>query len=176
MKTLVMGAVLAALAICAYAATMPGQSASATINGKTISIKYASPAVNNRAGKLFGKDGTIGHDPTYPVWRAGANEATVLHTDADLTIGNVNVPKGDYTLYVNLANPASWELVINKQTGQWGTDYDAKQDLGRAKMTMAKPPAMVEQLKYTLSAAGGNRGKLELAWENVAASVPITVK
>ena len=107
--------------------------------------------MNGREGKLFGKDGRIAQDANYPVWRAGANDATALHTDADLDIGGLKVPKGDYTLFVNLANPASWELIVNKQTGQSGLEYDAKQDLGRVKMTMSKPPAMVEQLKYTLT-------------------------
>jgi hypothetical protein len=86
------------------------------------------------------------------------------------------VPKGDYTLYVNLANPAAWELIVNKQTGQGGMTYDEKQDLGRVKMTMGKPPALVEQMKYTLSGTSGNKGKLELAWENVEASVSFTAK
>jgi DUF2911 family protein len=165
-----------ALAALGVAETKRGMVETATINGKKLSISYSSPAVNNRAGKLFGKDGTIGQDGTYPVWRAGANEATAFHTDADLTVGTLAVPKGDYTLYVNLANPAAWELIINKQTGQFGTDYDAKQDLGRVKMTMSKPPAPVEQLKYTLKSTGGNKGTLTLAWENVSASVPLTVK
>ncbi|HEV2445299.1 MAG TPA: DUF2911 domain-containing protein [Candidatus Sulfopaludibacter sp.] len=169
-------AALAALAGVAAAATIDGQSAAVTIGGKTISIKYASPAVNGRVGKLFGKDGQIGSDPNYPVWRAGANSATAFHTDADVTIGSLLVPKGDYTLYVNLADPARWELIVNKQTGQWGLDHDASQDLGRVKMTMSKPPAMVEQLKYTLTGAGGNKGKLQLSWENETASVDFTVK
>ena len=177
MKTIYSGAIATlALAALAAAATMTGQTASVTIGGKTITIKYSSPAVNHREGKLFGKDGTIGHDDTYPVWRAGANEATALHTDADLTIGSLSVPKGDYTLFVNLANPDQWELIINKQTGQFGTEYDAKQDLGRVKMTMSKPAATVEQLKYTLSSTGANRGKLELAWENHAGTVNFTAK
>jgi hypothetical protein len=77
-----------------------------TIGGKTISITYSSPKVNGREGKLFGKDGRIGQDPTYPVWRAGANAATKLHTDADLDLGGLAVPKGDYTLFVDLTDPA----------------------------------------------------------------------
>ena len=77
-----------------------------------------------------------------------------------LDLGGLTVPKGDYTLFVNLANPASWELIVNKQTGQSGLEYDAKQDLGRVKMTMSKPPALVEQMKFTLSNTGGNKGKL----------------
>ena len=169
-------AVLIAAASLASAETKSGLTESVTIGGKTIGIKYSAPAVNGRAGKLFGKDGTIGSDQNYPVWRGGANAATAFHTDADLDLGGLAVPKGDYTLFINLANPASWELIVNKQTGQSGMTYDAKQDLGRVKMTIGKPPAMVEQLKYTLTGAGGNKGKLQLDWENVAASVTFTVK
>jgi DUF2911 family protein len=146
------------------------------IRGKTIAITYSSPKVNGRAGKLFGKDGRIGQDPTYPVWRAGANAATKFHTDADLDVGDLVVPKGDYTLYVDLTDPAKWQLVINKQTGQWGLTYNKDQDLGRVSMSMAKPGALIEDLKYTLSEEGSNKGKLTLAWETVVASVPFTVK
>lgn len=147
-----------------------------TIGGKAISISYNSPKVNGRVGKLFGKDGRIGQDPTYPVWRAGANPATKFHTDADLDLAGLAVPKGDYTLYVDLTDPAAWKLVINKQTGQWGLTYNQAMDLGRVAMTMSKPPALVEDLKYTLSDDGASKGKLTLSWENVVASVPFTVK
>ncbi len=177
MKTLLACAgILVAGAILILAETKTGQTASVTINGKAITISYSSPAVNGRVGKLFGKDGTIGQDSTYPVWRAGANAATALHTDAALDIGGVAVPKGDYSLFVNVGNPDAWELIVSKQTGVSGLDYDAKQDLGHTKMTMSKPPAMVEQMKFTLSSAGGNKGKLELAWENHVGSVTFTVK
>jgi hypothetical protein len=157
-------------------AQSPPASESATIAGKKISIAYSSPRVNGRVGKLFGKDGRIGQDATYPVWRAGANAATTLHTDADLDFAGLAVPKGDYSLFVDLTNPAAWTLIINKQTGQSGLEYDKAQDLGRVPMTMSKPPALVEALKYTLSSEGNNKGKLTLAWENVVASVPFTVK
>jgi predicted small secreted protein len=177
MKSILISAtVLIAAASLASAETKSGLTESVAIGGKTIGIKYSAPAVNGRVGKLFGKDGTIGSDQNYPVWRGGANAATAFHTDADLDLGGLAVPKGDYTLFINLANPASWELIVNKQTGQSGLEYDAKQDFGRVKMTVSKPTAMVEQLKYTLSNAGGNKGKLQLAWENVVASVNFTVK
>jgi hypothetical protein len=168
---------LALIAVSAFVAaeTKSGQTESVTINGKTITIQYSSPAVNGRVGKLYGKDGQIGTDQNYPVWRAGANAATAFHTDANLDLGGLSVPKGDYTLFVNLANLGAWELIVNKQTGQSGLDHDPKQDLGRVKMTMSKPPSLVEQLKYTLSATG-NKGKLQLAWENVVASVAFTAK
>jgi hypothetical protein len=156
-------------------AQSPAETESKTINGKTISVSYASPRVNGREGKLFGKDGRIAKDRTYPVWRGGANAATKLHTDADLDIGGLAVPKGDYTLFIDISDPDNWQLIVNKQTGQWGLTYNKDQDLGRVKMTMSKPPALVENLKYTLTEEGG-KAKLTLAWENKVASVPVVVK
>ena len=61
----------------------PAATETTVLAGKTVTISYSSPGVKGRAGHLFGKDGKIGQDPTYPVWRAGANSATKLHTDAD---------------------------------------------------------------------------------------------
>jgi hypothetical protein len=154
----------------------PAATETAVIAGKSVSITYNSPSVKGRAGHLFGKDGKIGQDPTYPVWRAGANSATKLHTDADLEIGGLSVPKGDYTLWVDVSDAAHWVLVINKQVGQWGTIYDKAKDLGRVPMTMEAPPALVEHLKYTIASAGAGKAKLTLAWENLCGSVAISAK
>jgi hypothetical protein len=170
--------------LIASAATLTAQKAPASpaatettvLAGKTVSISYSSPAVKGRAGKLFGKDGKIGQDPTYPIWRAGANSATKLHTDADLDVAGLAVPKGDYTLYVDLSDPAKWVLVINKQTGQWGTVYNKAQDLGRVPMIMDTPPILVENLKYTLANTGAGKTRLTLAWENLAGSVEVSAK
>jgi hypothetical protein len=159
---------------CAYALDSPKAQASTTVDGKKITIDYNAPSVHGR--KIFGDGGRISHDPNYPVWRAGANSATAFHTDADLEVGDLSVPKGDYTLYVSLADPDHWELIISKQTGQWGLTYNKDQDLGRVKMQMSKPSAPVETLKYTLYSEGGNKAKLQLAWDQYVASVPITVK
>ena len=129
-----------------------------------------------RGRQIFGAGGLLSRDPTYPVWRAGANAATSLHTDADLEIGSLQVPKGDYTLYVLVADPENWQLIINKETGQSGLDYDAAKDLGRVPMSMSKPPSLVETYKMTLSEEGPNAAKLQLEWEQHTASLAITVE
>lgn len=153
----------------------PPATATATIAGKVITIEYSSPGVKGRAGHIFTKDGLISKNKGYPVWRAGANAATKLHTDADISLGRLKVPKGDYTLFVDITDPGNWVLIVNKQTGQSGLAYDKVQDLGRVKMTMTKPTALVENLKYTIDNLGGTTGKLTLAWENHEASVLIAV-
>lgn len=153
----------------------PPATATATIAGKTITITYSSPRVRGREGKIFTKDGLIGHDSQYPIWRAGANAATTLKTDADLTIGGLNVPAGTYTLFVDISDPAHWVLIVNKQTGEWGLSHDGAQDLGRTAMTVTATPALVEDLTYTITDNGGGKATLTLAWENVSASVPVAV-
>ena len=67
-------------------------------------------------------------------------------------------------------------MIVNKQTGQSGLEYDEKQDVGRVKMTMSKPSAPVEAFKITLAPAGGKKGTLTMAWENTVATVPFTVE
>jgi hypothetical protein len=151
----------------------PPAETSVTIAGKMIAIKYSAPSVRGR--QIFGDGGIVSKDRTYPVWRAGANAATAIHTDADLDIKGLAVPKGDYTIYV-LVKPEPWQLIISKQTGQWGAGYNQAQDLGRVPMDMSKPPAQIETYKMTLSSTGASTGKLQLEWDNFVASVPFTVK
>ena len=157
----------------AYAQSPPAQ-ASVTLAGKKLSIMYSAPSVHGR--KIFGAGGVISRDPTYPVWRAGANSATSFHTDANLDIAGLAVPKGDYTLWVALSDPEHWQLIVNKEIGQWGLNYNQKMDLGRVPMMMSKPASRIETYKMTLSNTGTNSGKLQLEWDTYIASVPITVK
>ena len=181
MKSILICAATVAVAASLVWAQQPGRrqplsppaETSVTIAGKALTIKYSAPSVRGR--KIFGEGGVVSQDSTYPVWRAGANAATAFHTDADLDIKGLAVPKGDYTIYV-LVNAQPWQLIINKQTGQSGMTYGQNQDLGRVRMDMSKPPAPIETYKMTLSSTGANAGKLQLEWENTIASVPLTVK
>jgi hypothetical protein len=169
MKLVSKVAAISLVAALIAAAQSPRAEATVTVGGKVVSVKYSAPSVRGR--QIFGAGGLLAMDPTYPVWRAGANSATALHVDGEMTLGTLTVPKGDYTLYVSVKDPNAWELILSKETGQWGLTYNPKMDFGRTKMTMSKPPALVEQLKYTLTPT-----KLELSWENHTASVPIAFK
>ncbi len=155
-------------------AQSPAATARVSIGGKALSIRYSAPSVRGR--QIFGPGGLLSKDPTYPVWRAGANEATTFTTEAALDLNGTAVPRGTYTLYVVVGNPNAWELVISRQTGQWGLDYDPKRDLARIPMTMSVPPTLVETLKYSLTDRGMGRGELRLEWERHVAVVPFTVK
>jgi hypothetical protein len=149
----------------------PEANAKADFGGKIVNINYSAPSLRGRPMLDIMKN-----DSTMPVWRAGAQDATLLHTDADLDVGGVAVPKGEYTLFVSLQDPAKWQLVVNKQIHQWGLTYNKDQDLGRVPMTMGKPAAKVETLLWSVVSSSGNKGRIQLEWDNYAASVPVTVK
>ncbi len=140
------------------------------IDGKKLTIAYSSPSI--RARKIMG-----GLVPYGAVWRTGADNATTFQTGADLVIGDngLKVPKGTYTIYT-LPGANEWQLIVNKQTGQWGTEYSQRQDLGRVKMNVAQTPAPVERLKIELSSTGPKKGLLKMSWERTEVSIPITVQ
>ena len=164
---------LAAFSTTASAQQSPAAETTVTIAGKAITINYSAPSVRGR--KVFSDDSFLKADSTYPVWRAGANDATLLDSKGELTIGDLKVPAGQHTLYI-LLDKAGWKLIVNNEVGQSGATYDQKKDLGRVAMKTAKTPALVEKMKFTLTATGGNKGRLTLEWENTSASVDFTVK
>ena len=116
-----------------------------------------------------------GLEPYYKVWRAGANDATLLQTSSDLEFNGLIVPKGEYSLYV-WPEPQQWQLIINKQTGQSGLEYQRDLDSGRVAMSMSRPPKPIERYRITLTKTGPTKGRLTLAWENTVASVDFGVR
>src|SRR5215813_8842767 len=146
----------------------PHETTEFSLNGKKITVTYGRPYMKGR--KIMG--GLVPYDQ---VWRTGADEATVLTTEADLMIGNLAVPKGSYAVFT-LPSESGWKLIVNKVDKQFGAfDYDKKQDLGRVDMKVGKTSAPVEQFTITLAKAGSG-GVMKLEWENTSASVDIKVK
>lgn len=173
MRKLKMAAVLVLVGIVGIAAAQekkaplsPRQTANyAFADGKKITVDYGAPSMRNR--KIMGQLVPYGK-----IWRTGANEATGFVTDTDLDIGGTKVPAGKYTLYT-LPGESSWQLVINKQTGQWGTEYDEKQDLARIPLTVGKTSGPVETMKFSFDGSGGTSTKMNIEWENTKLSVPV---
>jgi hypothetical protein len=145
----------------------PRDSVSATIGGATVTVNYGRPSKRGR--EIFGALVPYGTP-----WRTGANEATAFTTNRALRFGAVTVPAGRYTLFTLPAKDGPWQLIINKQTGQWGTAYDAAQDLVRIPMTVGPTPAVVEQMQITVAASGA-AGELAVLWDRTKAAATFTV-
>ena len=168
-------ATLTAIAACAATVAQgqeqrksPHETVKATIDGATITVEYGRPSMKGR--KVMGELVPFGK-----VWRTGADEATTLTTDKELQIGGTIVPAGKYTLFT-LPGQTDWQLIVNKQTGQWGTEYDQKQDLGRVPLKKTATSAPVEQLTISVDKNPAGGGLLRIAWENTALTAPVTVR
>ncbi|MEY4957347.1 MAG: hypothetical protein RL409_1604 [Gemmatimonadota bacterium] len=135
--------------------------------GGMVIVDYGRPSVRDRT--VWG--GTL--VPFDTVWRTGANDATHLFTSRTLTMGDVIVPPGAYTLFVQHARTGTW-LLVNKQVGQWGTIYSAANDLGRVPMQMSATPSHVEEFTIVVRAINATRGAIEMSWGPSMVSVPFT--
>jgi len=146
----------------------PPATASVELKSGSITIKYGAPSMRGR--KIMGELVPYGQ-----VWRTGANDATTFATNTALKIGGTVVPAGTYTLYT-LPGATSWMFIVNKQTGQWGTEYQQGQDLARIPMKVTKLAAPQEKMSISFENTSGNSTDLHIKWENTDASVAITAQ
>lgn len=137
----------------------------ASLSGPSrIAISYGQPHARGR--KVEG-----GLVPLDTVWRFGANMATTLHTDVDITLGELQLPRGDYTLFILYAR-TGYTLIVNRGTGQWGTDRDPAKDIGRVALvsrTMAEAESalsiyLVPEAPQPGTGYAELRGALRIKW------------
>jgi hypothetical protein len=146
---------------------VPRDSVEVTVSGKKISVSYGRPEMRGR--KIMGD-----YVPYNRVWRTGAGQATVLTTEADLELGGMDIPRGSYSLYT-FPTATLWKLIVNKQTGQWGTTYNSQQDLARVALEKRTLQNSVERLTFALERKGNGSGLLKIEWEHTSLSLPFSV-
>ena len=133
-------------------------------NGLTVKVDYCRPYKKGR--QIFG-----GLVPYGQVWRTGANEATRIKFDQNVTVAGQPLKAGEYTLWT-IPSQQGWTVVINGETGQWGTNYNQKKDVFRAAISSRPHSPMAEQ--FTISFAPATAGTdMILAWDTTEAIVPI---
>jgi hypothetical protein len=141
----------------------PRDTVRASIGGADVWVDYGRPMKRGR--EIFG---TV--VPWNAVWRTGANAATQINTSADLVIGGATVPAGKYTLWT-LPTTNGWKLIINKETGQWGTEYHPQQDLVRVDAKVETLTTPMEQMVVAFEP-----GALTITWDRTKVSVPVAKK
>jgi hypothetical protein len=140
----------------------------ARIGAAAFTVDYGRPLARGRV--LLGN--VIPYDR---VWRTGANAATQFTTSAPITLAGLALPAGTYTLWT-MPHARGVELIVNRQTGQWGTRYNAAHDLGRAPMRVETLAAPVEQFTISIEPVDGRRGTLTMAWGTFRWTAPIEVR
>jgi hypothetical protein len=138
--------------------------------GGIVLVDYGRPSVRERT--VWG--GTL--VPFDSVWRAGANDATHLFTTRTLAFGGGGtIPPGMYSLFIRHTSSGTF-LIVNNQTGQWGTEYDKSQDASVVVMSLKDAPSFVEELTVTVKNTGGMSGAIEFAWGAKVATANFTAR
>ena len=142
----------------------PAESVKFDQNGLAVQVDYCRPYKKDR--EIFGKLLPYGQ-----IWRTGANEATIFETKQDIKVGDKALKAGKYTLWT-IPNADSWTIVLNSETGQWGTNHDEKADVLRVDVPTGKTAATIEQLTIAFAAAEGGTDMV-LRWDNTEVKVQI---
>jgi hypothetical protein len=159
------------------------------VGGKWIEILYGRPLRRQRdlfgSGVDYGKavnDVATPELPAPPVWRAGANVSTRLHTDVALNFAGAMVPPGDYTMFLDLKGPAQWTLIVSRwaaqlkfdtqdKTALWGAyGYTPDKDVARIPMKVETLPFDIEQLTWSFLDMTNDSGRVALMWGKTLAS------
>ena len=143
----------------------PRDTVRSTVGSAAITIDYGRP--RKRGREIFGVV-----VPWDQVWRTGANAATGFTTDHDLVIGGAAVPAGSYTLWT-LPSRGGATLIINRQTGQWGTDYEPAEDLVHIPLRETRLPQTVEDFTISIDSTGATSGVLRLRWDTTQWEAPL---
>jgi hypothetical protein len=138
------------------------------IGNAIFTIDYSRPL--RRGRKLLGDVLPYDH-----VWRTGANAATQFMTSAPIKLAGMQVPAGKYTLWT-IPHTGGVDLVVNKQTGQWGTEYDGSRNLGIAKLTTQALTTLVEEFTISVISIDTQHGTLVMEWGSFRWTAPIEVR
>jgi Protein of unknown function (DUF2911) len=142
--------------------------ARATIGAATFSVDYGRPLARGRT--LLGN--VISYDR---VWRTGANAATQFTTSAPIRLAGLSLPAGTYTLWT-VPHVRGVDLIVNRQTGQWGTEYSRARDLGTAPMKSDSVKTPVEKFTISIEGRDSRHGTLAMAWGTFRWTVPIELQ
>ena len=131
-----------------------------------IRVDYHRPEVRGR--KIWGDLVPYGQ-----VWRAGANENTVITFGGPVTVEGQPIPKGSYGLHM-IPTESTWTVILSKNSTSWGSfTYDQKEDALRVTVK-PRPAEMQEALSYTFDDPHPDSAVMTLRWEKIA--VPFQIK
>ena len=132
----------------------------------SVQLIYSRPAMKGR--KIFGDLVPYGK-----VWRTGANQATRIKFNDDVSIGGKPLKAGEYALFT-IPNENEWEIIINKGSENWGTVYKQEDDLLRVKVKPSRLANAVESFTMQFENLKPSSTDLTIMWDKTAVSIPIS--
>lgn len=165
----VLGFLVCVSAALALAQRNPRATSKLDVGGKFVMIEYGRPSLKGRDMLAMAEPGKV--------WRMGADKSTTFTSDGKVSFGKVTIPEGAYSLWLRKTGDKSFDLVFNRKTGQWGTQYESIDDLASVPMTLTEGTESVEIFTINLNKSSKrNSGELELLWGKAVLKADFTVK
>jgi hypothetical protein len=149
-------------------APSPTQSIKQDFGVSSVELIYSRPSIRGR--KIFGD-----LVPWNAVWRTGANSATRIKFNDDVTFGGQPLKAGEYAIYT-VPGQNEWEVIVNKGSANWGTEYKKEDDIFRVKAKPVELPYSIQSFTMGFSDVTATSCKLQMMWDNVYIDVPITTE
>jgi tetratricopeptide (TPR) repeat protein len=147
-------------------APSPTQTLQQDFGISTVQLIYSRPAMKGR--KIFGDLVPYGK-----VWRTGANQATRIKFNDDVSIGGKPLKAGEYAIFT-IPNENEWEIIINKGNENWGTVYKQEDDLLRVKVKPTQLNSAVENFTMQFENITPTSTDLAIMWDKTAVRIPVT--
>ena len=138
---------------------------SQTLDGTTVTIEYSRPVARGRP--LFG-----GVGPGNVVWTPGANWATTLRADRDIRLNGVEVPEGEYSVWM-IPREGQWTLTLDSDPEIF---HFVKPDSTADQIHIAVDPEEgphVEMLTWSFPMVRGDAAVLAMQWGSTVAPVQV---
>jgi len=170
-RVIMISMMVACCAVVALAQGNPRGKSALTLKGKAVSVEFGRPALKGRT-----TDALLGRLNAGGIWRLGADTSTTFKTDIDLAFGDVTIPAGEYSIWMQRQADNSWKLLFDKKHGQWGEPTPEAADCFAAvPLVESRPAAPVELVTLTLAKASGG-GTLTIQWGTLEAAANFKAK
>ncbi|WP_158860126.1 DUF2911 domain-containing protein [Lunatibacter salilacus] len=152
----------------------PPATASYSQSGLEINIDYSQPSKKGRL--IFGEESSGALQPYGQYWRLGANAATEITFNQDVTFGGKPVEAGTYRMYA-VPGADAFEVRLNSETSVFfgAAQPDYALDLLTVQAPVQKTDSVVET--FTIDIRSANTGAtIAFSWDDVLLTVPVALQ
>ena len=141
------------------------------VNNLHVEITYSRPSVKGRT--IFGAAADGALQPYGSYWRLGANEATEITINHDVTFNGVPLKAGNYSLYA-IPGANIFRIGVNTGLGKWGAwEPDYSKDLFITEVPVTQLDVPVEQFTTRIEVGPDNGAIVYFEWSDVQLIIPI---
>jgi hypothetical protein len=151
----------------------PPDKASISNNGLDISVKYSRPYKKGRL--IFGDEKDKALQPYGKYWRLGANAATEITFNKNVSFAGKPVNAGTYRMYA-VPGAESFQIALNSEAGVFlaAREPDYKLDVLKVDVPVTQSP---ETEQFTINFANDSTGvKMNFLWDKIQVTVPISAQ